>query len=360
VLVGVVTDNLNRVLVGAYCTVGSQTVELSLEHSFAAQCDFFFLRKRSESNVVHNTDSEVVLRHRHSQVLVNCDDLCRSGILGTQTVTAAYDNRSVFRAVEAVFYIEVQRFAVSTRFLRTVEYGNLLGSFGNGSQEVLGRERTIQVNGNQTNLFAVGNEVVDGFTGSFRYRTHSDDYAFCIFCTVVIEQTVLAACDFGNLVHVFLYDSGNSFVVVVAGFAVLEEVVGVFGHTAGNRVHRVQCTCTEFSQCFLVDKRSEVFVLQHFNLLDFVRSTETVEEVNERYAALDSRKVSDTRQVHNFLYRTFGQHGETSLTCRHYVLVVTEDTQRMACQSTCGYVEHARQEFTGNLVHVRYHQQQTL
>ena len=76
VLVGVVTDNLNRVLVGAYCTVGSQTVVLSLEHAFAAQCDFFFLRKRSESNVVHNTDSEEMCI-RDSNPIIAADKECR-------------------------------------------------------------------------------------------------------------------------------------------------------------------------------------------------------------------------------------------------------------------------------------------
>ena len=334
-LVGIVTDNLHRVLVGTYCTVSAQTVEFGFEHAFAAQCDFFFLGQRSEGNVVYDTDSEVVLRHRHSQVLVNGEDLRGSSVLGSQTVTAAYDNRSILCTVEAVFYVEVQRFAVSTRFFRTVQYGNLLGCLGNGGKEVLGRERTIQVDGNQTYLFAIGNEVVDSFAGSFCYRTHGDDNAFCIFCTIVIEQTVLAACDFGNLVHVFLNDSRNCFIVVVARFTVLEEVVRIFGHTTGNRVHRVQCTCAEFSQSFLVDKRSEVFVLQHFNLLDFVRSTETVEEVDKRNTALDSSQVSYTGQVHNFLYRAFGQHGKTGLTGRHYVLVVTEDTQCMACQCTC-------------------------
>ena len=225
---------------------------------------------------------------------------------------------------------------------------------------MLGRERTIQVDGNQTYLFAIGNEVVDSFAGSFCYRTHGDDNAFCIFCTIVIEQTVLAACDFGNLVHVFLNDSRNCFIVVVARFTVLEEVVRIFGHTTGNRVHRVQCTCAEFSQSFLVDKRSEVFVLQHFNLLDFVRSTETVEEVDKRNTALDSSQVSYTGQVHNFLYRAFGQHGKTGLTGRHYVLVVTENTQCVRSQCTSRYVEHARQEFTGNFVHIGDHQQQSL
>jgi len=34
----------NRVLVGTYCAVSTQTVEFSFEHTFTAQSDFFFLR----------------------------------------------------------------------------------------------------------------------------------------------------------------------------------------------------------------------------------------------------------------------------------------------------------------------------
>ena len=52
--------------------------------------------------------------------------------------------------------------------------------------------------------------------------------------------------------------------------AVLEEVVRVFGHTTGNRIHRIQRTCTEFGKRFLVNQRSEIFIFQHFDLLDFV------------------------------------------------------------------------------------------
>ena len=57
---------------------------------------------------------------------------------------------------------------------------------------------------------------------------------------------------------------------------------------------------------------------------------------------------------------TRAEHREACLTASHYVLVVTEDTQRVRCQRTCRHVENARQQLTCNLVHVRNHQQQTL
>ena len=281
-LVGVVTDNLHRVLVGSYCTVSTQSVEFSFEHTFTAQCDFCFLRKRSESNIIYDTDSKVILRHRQRQVLEYGKNLRRSSIFRTQTVTTTHDNRSIFCTIEAVFNIQIQRFAVSSRFFGTVKNSNSLDSFGNSSQEVFCRERTVQVYGNHTHFFTFAHQVINSFASSFCYRTHSDDYAFCILSTIVIEQTVFTACDFRDFVHIFFYDSGNSFIEVVARFSVLEEVVRIFSHTASNRLVGIQCACTEFSQSMLIYQAGQVFIFQHFNLLNFMRGTETIKEVHER------------------------------------------------------------------------------
>ena len=327
VLVGVVADNLHGVLVGTHRTVGTQTVELGFEHAFATHGHLFFLRKRSERHVVHDAEGELVFRFRKSQILVHGQDLCRSRVVRPETITSAYDNRGVFLAVEAFFHIQIQRFAVGTRFFRAVQYGNSLGCGRNGSQEMFGRERTVQVNGYQAHLFALCGQVVDGFADGFGYGTHGDDDAFSVCGTVVREQAVLAAGDFRHLVHVVLYDGGNCVVVIIARFTVSEERVGVFGHTACHRMFGRQGTAAEFLQSLLVYQGSEVVVLQHFNLLDFVRRTESVEEVQERHAALDGRQVCHAGQIHHFLYGTFAQHGETGLTARHDVLMVAEDTQ---------------------------------
>ncbi len=45
IFVGVVADDLDRVLVGTYSTVGTKTEELSLEHTLAAYAD---LREKRE------------------------------------------------------------------------------------------------------------------------------------------------------------------------------------------------------------------------------------------------------------------------------------------------------------------------
>ena len=169
VFVRVITDDLHRVLISTYCTVGTQTIELSFEHAFAAQSNFFFLRQRCESYIIFDTDCKLILRHSHSQVFINSQDLSRSCILRSQTITTTYDQRSIFYAIETIFYVQIQRFAVSSRFFCTIQNSNTFCSLRYSCQEMLSRERTIQVNRYQTNFFTLACQIIDCFASSFGY-----------------------------------------------------------------------------------------------------------------------------------------------------------------------------------------------
>ena len=326
VFVGIITDDLHRVLVCTYSTISTQTIEFSFEHAFAAQSNFFFLRQRCESYIIFNTDSELILRHSQRQVLVNSQDLSRSCILRTQTITATYNQRSIFYTVETFLNVQIQRFAVSTRFFRTIQNSNTLYSLRNSSQEVFSRERTIQVYRNQTYFFTFACQIIDRFTSSFCYRTHSDDNPICILSSIIIEQSVFTTCNLADFVHVFFYNSRYCIIERIRRFSVLEEVIRILSHTTSYRFLRIQGTSTELSQSFLIDQRSQIFVIQFLDFLNFVRSTETIKEVNKWYTRFQCCQVSYTSQIHHFLNRTFAQHGETCLTARHDILMITKDT----------------------------------
>ena len=81
------------------------------------------------------------------------------------------------------------------------------------------------------------------------------------------------------------------------------------------------------SATHLVEGREGLNVLIVDDKIPAVRSTETIEEVDEWHARFDSSKMGYSSHIHNFLYRTFAQHGETCLAARHDVLMVTKDTQ---------------------------------
>ena len=83
--------------------------------------------------------------------------------------------------------------------------------------------------------------------------------------------------------------------------------------------------------------------------------TETVEEVDEWNAALDSSQVSNSAQVHNFLWVCLSQHSKAGLTASINVGVVTEDVQRVGSYGSCRNVENGWQQLACDFVHVRDH-----
>ena len=76
---------------------------------------------------------------------------------------------------------------------------------------------------------------------------------------------------------------------------------------------RIQSSVTEFLHCIPVYQFLEILIAEHFDFLDLVRCTESIEEMQERNTSLNSRKMCDTAKIHNLLDRTGSQHCKTSL-----------------------------------------------
>ena len=91
-----------------------------------------------------------------------------------------------------------------------------------------------------------------------------------------------------------------------------------------------------------------------------MRGTEAVEEVDERNAALNGGEVSDSAEVHYFLGVGLCEHCISGLTACIYVGVVAEDVERVGSYAACRNVNYVRKELTGDLVHVRDHEKESL
>ena len=203
-------------------------------------------------------------------------------------------------------------------------------------------------------------QIVDDFLCDIADGAHSDDDAVSIGSAVVVEELVIGA-ELGiDLAHVLLDYCGDCLIVLVGSFTVLEEDIAVFMGAAHYGVLGVQRSVSECLDGVHVDHVLEIVIIPDLDLLQLVRGAETVEEVEERNSALDSREVCDRGQVHDFLNVGLGQHRETGLAASHNVAVVTEDVQGVACEGTCADVEHAGQQLACDLVHVGDHQEQAL
>ena len=77
------------------------------------------------------------------------------------------------------------------------------------------------------------------------------------------------------------------------------------------RVERVLAECVNGVHIHHI---FQVFIIPCLNLLDLVRCTETVEEVDKWNLSFNCSKVGNRCQVHNFLYAGFTEHGTACLT----------------------------------------------
>ena len=123
---------------------------------------------------------------------------------------------------------------------------------------------------------------------------------------------------------------------------------------------RIERTAAERLNGIPVKDLREVGVVHNLDLLDLMRGTESVKEVDERHTSLDGDEMRYRREIHDLLHTRLGEHGDTRLTCCHDILMVAEDIQRGRRNGACADMEHTRQEFARNLIHIRNHEQKPL
>ena len=150
-------------------------------------------------------------------------------------------------------------------------------------------------------------------------------------------------------------------VELVAGLAGLEEDVRDSGPCRGAAAAPAtapgaRCAATRSMSIIC----AHVVLGQLLDLVHFVRDAETVEEVQERHAGLERRRVGDQGHVLRLLHRIRGEHRPAGAAAGHHVAVVAENRQGVRGHGAGGDVEDRRGQLPGDLEHVGDHQQQAL
>ena len=359
--IGVVADDLDGVLVGAHGAVGAQAPELTRGGASGSGIGVLGGIQGQMGHVVHNADGEALLGLVLLHVAVHGDDVAGLGVLGTQAVAAGVHGAGgKLSAVDSGQHIQVQGLADGAGLLGAVQDGNLLHGLGQHVQQVLGHEGTVQMDLDQAHLLTGGIEVIDDFLDGLAGGAHGDDDLVGIGSAIVVEGLIVGADFLVDLVHVVNHNLGHGVVVLVASLAGLEEDVAVLGLAAQHGVLGVQGAAAELVDSVPIQQVAQVLVIPDLDLLDLVGGAEAIEEVEERYPALDSGEVGHGAQVHDFLGRVGAQHGIASLAAGIHVGVVAEDVQGVGSHCTGGNVDDTGQQLTSHLVHVGNHQQQAL
>ena len=74
-----------------------------------------------------------------------------------------------------------------------------------------------------------------------------------------------------------------------------------------------------------------------------MRSTETIEEMEERHPPLNSRQMRHSRQIHHLLHATRREHGKTRGAGSHHIAMVAKYGKGVRSHRAGRHVEHCRQ-----------------
>ena len=360
-LIGVVSDDLDRVLVCSNRSVSAKTPELALDHIGRRGIGSCGLGKRETCKIVYDTNGEVILGSRLAKVSVNREDRCGSSILRTKTVSAA-DNLDTGSAglSKSGNNVKIKGLAKRAGLLGSIENCDLLNGCGNSLSKLLGNEGTVKSYLDKTDLLALSKHIVDNLFSNVANRTHSDDNAVCIGCAVVVEELIICAELLVDLAHILLNDCGKRIVISIASLSVLEEDISILSGASESRGLGVERAIAECLDSVKVNHISKILIIPRSNLLDLVRGTESVKEIEERNSSLNGSKVSDRAEVHDLLSIGLCEHRKACLTASVNVGVVSENVKSVGSYASCGNVNNARKKLAGDLIHVGYHKKKTL
>ena len=360
VLIGVVTDDLDGVLVGANGTIGAQTPELAGDDGLAGGDDILANGQGQMRNVIVDADGEVVLLLT-LHVVEHGLHLGRSGILGTQAIAAAQSlDVGTLAFPQSVAHIQIQRLAGSAGLLSAVQNGQALAGSGNLLQQTLHGEGTEQMDLNEADLLAALHQIINNLQQGLADGAHSHHNALSIGSTVVVEQLIVAASDLVDLAHVLLDNGGQRIIGAVAGLAGLEESIGILQGVAQSGMLGAQGMILEALNSVPIQHLAQILIVQNLDLLNLVRGPEAIEEMLEGDGALDGGQVGNGSHIHSLLHAGRSQLCPAGLAAGHNVGMITEDGQRVGCHGTGRDVHNAGQLRTGDTVHGRDHQQQAL
>ena len=353
-------DGGDGVLVGAHGAVAAQTPQLAADLAGMGQLDLRVIQ-RGVGHVIVDADGKVVFRLGLCQIVIYGDDLAGGGVLGTEAVPAAHHaDVAAAGLIQSGDHVQIHRLAHGAGLLVAVQHGDALAGGGDGGGEVLHGEGAEQMDLHHTDLAALSVQVVHGLLHSLAGGAHHHDDFLSVGSAIVVEEFVVPASEFVDLVHIVLDGVGQGIGLDIGAFLALEVDIGVHVVAAVSGMLRVQRGVAELAERLLIHQTTEVFIVQSLNPLHLMGGTEAVKTVHESIPAADGGQMSNGSQIHGFLRAGGHEHGVAGGTAGHEVGVIAENGVVVGSHHTGGDVHDAGQELAAHGVHGGDHQHQAL
>jgi hypothetical protein len=169
-------------------------------------------------------------------------------------------------------------------------------------EEVLDAERSIKTHKDGASLSTLSIEVVYGLSSSDAAGTHEDNSFSRVWGTIVLKDFIVAACDLFAGLESLDEVVFNLVVVSIVSLRSLEPYWWSLAGTDSLWVLWVHGLVTEGLDLSMWNEWLNPVIVEHFNLLDGVRGSESVECVDDWVLTLDGSEVGNNSEIHCFLH----------------------------------------------------------
>ena len=318
-------------------------------------------------HVVLNADGEMIFWLFGFQFVEHGLHHRGSEFLRGKAVASADDPRP--NALGPVFFrklgkqgddIHVQRLSRASWLLGAIENADRADCFRQGGKKSIRGKRAEQAQLQQADFLPAIVQSRDRFLDGSRAGAHQDDDALRVRRAHVIAQVVRAPGAGGKTIHRVLNDGRRGNIKRIRGFARLKKHIGILRAAPQFRAVRRERALAMPANGVFVEHGMQVFIGERKNLVHFVGRPEAVEKMQKRDSCLERCGVGDQREIARFLYGTGTEHGESGRARRHHVAVIAKDRERVRGNRSRGHVDHRGRQFSGDLIHIRDHQQKAL
>jgi len=337
---GLVTNDLDRVLVGTNGTIRTKTKEDRLDDILWQNLKGRVVINAEIGDIVHDANSKSFLGLILGKFVKDTLDHCRGEILGRKAIPSATEQghllagRSAIQntSCQGINNILEERFANGTRFLGAVEHCDFLDGRGDDAQEVFDREGAIEAHNHHTHFFAVSVEVFGDFCGSFRAGAHNHDHTVRVRCAMIFHDLVFATGKVSKAFHFFFHDPNALVIIAVDRLASLEVHVGILGSTADHGRVRSQGAFSMRDDHVFINEGAQIVVGEAFDFINLVRGAEAIKEVHEWDTGSQGCSCGNRSSILGFLCRVGGNQTPTSLAYSHHILVVAKNGKCLGSQ----------------------------
>ena len=360
IFVRMVSDDLDGVFVGSHRPVRAQAPELAAVGTARDDVDFLPNSQGTMGHIIVDADGVVVGWSRLFHVFVHGHDLGRSGILAGQAEAAG-----IHRKIAAVFLqdgadIFIERFPGSSRFLGPVQYRHSFDGGRQSLQQILDRERPIQMDIQIAHFLSLLPQVINSFCRGFRHAAHADEDQLRFRIAVIIHTVVFFSGKGADFLHIAFYNGWQRIIIWIHSFPALEISICIQTRSPQQGPFRIQAPLPEFFQFLPVHQLGQILEIQHIDFLDLVTGPEPIEEMEKRHMAFDGGQMGHSPHVHAFLHAGRSQEGKTGLPAGHHIGMFCENGNVVGGHIPGSSMDHRRLQLPSDPVHGGDHEHHAL